>query len=283
MHPVLPALVLLKTGAELSTTVLVVLAVFSLVVGFIGGMVGIALGVIRLPMMTFLGVNPLLAASTNLAVSFVASLAGSWPAILQQRVVMRVVLLIGIPAIVGSFLGGRFADRFPSWLLLMLVSFFLVWSAIVMLLRVRAEMTGRVSEHVSAGGGRGVVTKLTILREGSLGLGIGVIGGAVGLALGVLRLPALIQFLKMQPRLATGTNIVITVLSGAFGFAGHLLAGRVDPLLLLVVGVPGTIGMYVGSHISDRISSVRLRLLVGVVLIVMAPFVFADAVSRIGG
>lgn len=280
--PYLPEPVLLKTGAELSTTVLVSLGVFSLLVGFVGGMVGIALGVIRLPLMTFLGVSPLIAASTNLAVSFVSSVAGSWPAILQQRVVMRVALLIGIPAIVGSFLGGRFADQFPSWALLVLVSIFLVWSSAAMLLRARAEITGRAVAQVGANGGRGEITKKSIAREGFLGFGIGVIGGAVGLALGVLRLPAMIQFLKMEPRLATGTNLVITVLSGAFGFFGHILAGRIDITLLLVVGLPGTLGMYFGSRISDRIPSVRLRILVGVVLLVMAPFVFADAISRIG-
>lgn len=282
MVTVLPEPVLLKTGAELSTVVLVSLGVFSLVVGFIGGMVGIALGVIRLPLMTFLGVSPLIAASTNLAVSFVSSVAGSWPAILQQRVVMRIALLIGIPAVAGSFLGGRFADQFPTWMLLILVSLFLVWSSVAMLIRARAEIAGRTVENIGANSGRGEINRKSFIRESGLGFVIGVVGGAVGLALGVLRLPALIQFLKMEPRLATGTNLIITVLSGAFGFVGHIAAGRIDYTLLLVVGIPGTVGMYLGSRISDRIPSVKLRIMVGVVLLIMAPFVFADAITRIG-
>ena len=69
------------TGAELSGVQLTGLAIMSLIVGIVGGIVGIALGVVRLPVMTAIGVDPLLAASTNLFVSVLGSLAGSWPAI----------------------------------------------------------------------------------------------------------------------------------------------------------------------------------------------------------
>jgi uncharacterized membrane protein YfcA len=126
------------------------------------------------------------------------------------------------------------------------------------------------------------MTPKTATREGFLGLAIGVLGGVVGTPLGVIRLPALIQVLKMDPRLAIGTNLVITVLTGAFGFAGHIVAGRLDILLLMVVGIPGSVGMYVGSRFTDRFDATRLRLIVGVNLLLMAPFVFADAITRIG-
>jgi hypothetical protein len=274
--------VLLKIGSELSLPVLVTLGIMSLIVGLIGGLVGIALGVIRMPIMTFLGVSPLIAASTNLAVSFVSSVAGSWPAVLQNRVVVRVVLITGLPAIGGAFVGGRYAEHFPLWLLLMLVSLLLVWSSLSMIFRARAEMTGRVSGILSTNSGRGEMTPKTATREGFLGLAIGVLGGVVGTPLGVIRLPALIQVLKMDPRLAIGTNLVITVLTGAFGFAGHIVAGRLDILLLMVVGIPGSVGMYVGSRFTDRFDATRLRLIVGVNLLLMAPFVFADAITRIG-
>ncbi|MEK9676521.1 MAG: TSUP family transporter, partial [Chloroflexota bacterium] len=87
------------TSVELTTLEISGLVIMSLVVGVIGGIVGIALGVVRLPIMTAVGLDPLIAASTNLFVSVIGSVAGSWPAILQQRIVYRVVIIIGIPAI----------------------------------------------------------------------------------------------------------------------------------------------------------------------------------------
>ena len=60
--------------------------------------------------------------------------------------------------------------------------------------------------------GEVVFTPRIMAREGVLGMVIGMIGGAVGVALGVLRLPALIQVLKMQPGMAAGSNLMITIL-----------------------------------------------------------------------
>ena len=101
-----PVTDLVLFGSDLTTVQLIGLAVMSLLVGVVGGIVGIALGVVRLPVMTAVGLDPLMAASTNLFVSVLGSVAGSWPAILQNRIVFRVVIVIGIPAIAGSFVGG---------------------------------------------------------------------------------------------------------------------------------------------------------------------------------
>ncbi|GIT58581.1 MAG: hypothetical protein Ct9H300mP19_05290 [Dehalococcoidia bacterium] len=51
-------------------------------------------------------------------------------------------------------------------------------------------------------------------------------GGAVGLALGVLRMPALVHVLKMKPSLAAGTNLALTILVGTSGFTGPLISGE---------------------------------------------------------
>jgi uncharacterized membrane protein YfcA len=52
------------------------------------------------------------------------------------------------------------------------------------------------------------------------------IGGVVGLGLVQLRLPAMIQVLGVDPRIAAGTNLVISTFTGLFGFIGHLLTCR---------------------------------------------------------
>ncbi|MEE8045957.1 MAG: sulfite exporter TauE/SafE family protein [Dehalococcoidia bacterium] len=266
-------------GAELSGIQLTGLAVMSLIVGIVGGIVGIALGVVRLPVMTAIGIDPLIAASTNLFVSVLGSFAGSWPAILQNRIVFRVVVIIGIPAIAGSFVGGLYADLVSRTVLLTLVALLLVWSSTMMIVRAMAEIrgTGTTNEDADSATGRGDLNPKTVTRESFLGFAIGLIGGAVGLALGVLRMPALIHVLKMKPSLAAGTNLALTILVGSSGFAGHLLRGRVDWLLVGSIGIPAMIGMFAGSRMGGNVDPTKLRLAVGIVLLVVSPLVFFDA------
>ena len=105
----------------------------------------------------------------------------------------------------------------------------------------------------------------------------GPVGAAVGLALGVLRMPALVHVLKMKPALAAGTNLALTILVGMSGFAGHLINGRVDWMLVTAIGIPAMIGMFAGSRLGGDVDPTKLRLAVGVVLLVVSPLVFFDA------
>ena len=266
-------------GSDLSGIQLSGLAIMSLIVGIIGGIVGIALGVVRLPVMTAVGVDPLIAASTNLFVSVLGSFAGSWPAILQNRIVYRVVLVIGIPAIGGSFVGGLYADIISRTVLLTIVALLLMWSSVMMITRAISELRSDDStpETSDPNVGRGDLNRKTVTRESFVGFVIGLIGGAVGLALGVLRMPALIHVLKMKPPYATGTNLALTILVGSSGFTGHLIRGRVDWLMVVAIGVPAMIGMFAGSKMGGSTDPTKLRLVVGIVLFAVSPLVFFDA------
>ena len=147
-----------------------------------------------------------------------------------------------------------------------------------MIIRAAAELRNRTATgEDDPNAGRGDLSSRTVTRESVLGFGIGVIGGAVGLALGVLRMPALVHVLKMKPALAAGTNLALTILVGMSGFAGHMISGRVDWLLVSSIGVPAMVGMFAGSRMGGDVDPARLRLVVGVVLLVVSPFVFLDA------
>ena len=117
-------------------------------------------------------------------------------------------------------------------------------------------------------------------REGLAGLVIGVIGGAVGLVLGVLRMPALLA-MRIEPHKAAATNLAITVLVGVSGFGGHALRGNVDWLLVGIVGIPGVIGMVIGTQLADRFDPTGLRFFVGLVILLVAPVVMWSAIQRI--
>ena len=279
---------ILGETTDLASWQLTVMAVISLAVGLSGGIVGIALGVIRLPMLTLFGVDPLIAAGTNLMISVMGSTIGTLEAFLDQRVVPRVVLAMGGPAIVGAFIGGYFADKVPNWILLTVVSLLMVWSALfliawsIRLMSIRRRYPSARTRRAFTGGGGGEL-KLDakqVGRESFAGFAIGAVGGAVGLVLGVLRMPALLA-MRMDPHKAAGTNLAITVLVGISGFAGHLLKGGVDWHLIAIVGIPGVIGMYVGTRLANRFDAPGLRLVVGIVVLLVAPAVLYSGVRNV--
>lgn len=56
---------------------LIFLGAFTLVIAFIAGMVGVALGAVRLPVMFILGFNPVIAVGTNIGVTILGGAAAS--------------------------------------------------------------------------------------------------------------------------------------------------------------------------------------------------------------
>ena len=97
-------------------------------------------------------------------------------------------------------------------------------------------------------------------------------GGIVGLALGVLRVPALVYFLKMNIKTAGGINLFLSVLVGISAYLGHSFSGNFDYILIFCVVFPTILGMYFGSKFVQIANQDQLRKLLGVILILLAIF-----------
>ena len=96
---------------------------------------------------------------------------------------------------------------------------------------------------------------------------VGLLGGAVGLILGSIRLPALIRILKVDPRIAAGTNLVIGFVMGSLGWVGHAIKGDVDYQLLLLMGAGAAVGSYYGAKLTGKVSLDTLIGAMGLVLL----------------
>ena len=124
-------------------------------------------------------------------------------------------------------------------------------------------------------GSEGTFTPGRMSAEAGIGLGVGLLGGAVGLILGSIRLPALIRILRVDPRIAAGTNLFIGMLIGAFGWVGHVLQGEVDYALLVLMGSAAMIGSYYGAKLTGKVQLTNLILAMGLVLLVVGIFLTA--------
>ena len=226
----------------------------SFVAGALGSLVGLVLGSLRLPAVLLASGSPAAAAGTNIAVSAAAALSGGIAHARAGRVSWRIVGWMAPPSVAGAFAGGYVAHAVPSRLLLAGIAAVLAWNGLDLLLELRAAPDSRRP-------------RLAAFVSGGL---IGLLGGAVGLILGTLRMPALLRSIGLPPHTAVGTNLVVGFFLGAAGFAAHLVRLEVEWLVLLVSLAGAVPGAWLGARHAGRIPEEALRRLIGVALLLVA-------------
>lgn len=226
----------------------------SFVAGYLGSALGLVLGTLRLPLLVVAAGSPLAAAGTNIAISAAAAAAGGIRHVREGRVDWRVVAWMAPPSVVGAVAGALLADDVPERALYALIAAVLVWSGIDLALRpIAPRPRGRL--RLGAAAGHGLV--------------IGAIGGAVGVILGALRMPALVRSVGLDLRRAAGTNLIVGFLLGVAGFATHATASVIE-WDLLAAGLAGALpGAWLGAHVTGRVSENTLRLALGVTLVLV--------------
>ncbi len=251
---------------------LALLTAISAAVGVLGGLVGLALGTIRLPALLLLGVPAPLAGGTNILVSTLSAATGAVRHLRAGRVDWSIVRLMGIPSVVGALGGGLLASRVAEGLLIGIAGAFVVWQGTEFLIRARLA-------RLSVAKGRGPVSVGRVVSEGGIGLAIGLLGGGVVLILGSIRLPSMVRFLGIDARTAAGTNLTIGFFLGTAGFVGHGLRGDVDVPLLVLMGSAGMAGSLYGATLTGRVKPDRLLKVMGVVLLVVGALLLWRAVA----
>ena len=272
----------LDFAEQLAAWQIAVLAVVSLGVGVLGGMVGLALGTMRLPAMLFMGMESGVAGGTNILISTFSAVVGGFRHLREGRVDWRIVLYLGLPAVVGAFIGGFAGSSVPGGVLVLGAGLFVAWQGIEFFLMVR-----KVSLVTPGGSTEPLDPRSVFLAsrrgalEAVLGFLVGLVGGAVGLILGSVRLPIIIRVMRADPRIAAGSNLMIGSFLGVFGFVGHGIQGEIDWAVLVVMALPGMVGTYIGARLTGRISVNGLLLLMGAVLLVVGVMLVVDGVGRL--
>jgi uncharacterized membrane protein YfcA len=217
-------------------------------------MLGLVLGTLRLPLLLFVAGSPLSAAGANVAISAAAAGAGGLKHLREGRVDWTVVAWTAPPSVAGAVAGALLADDVSEALLYGLIAAVLVWSGIDIALR-------PVRPHPRE--------RLRVGRGSALAFLIGLLGGAVGVILGTLRMPALIRSVGMDVRRAAGTNLVVGFLLGVAAFATYA-AGELVDWGLLAAGLTGAIpGGWLGAHATGRLPEAVLRIALGAMLVVV--------------
>jgi uncharacterized protein len=220
------------------------------------------LGSLRLPALLVAATSPAAAAGTNIAVSASAALTAGATHARAGRVDWRIAAWMTPPSVAGAFLGGYFGGLLPERLLLAAIALLLAWNGIQLLAELGTPRRARRPELAGAAPG-GV---------------IGLVGGAVGLILGTLRMPALLGSVGLDAYRAVGTNLFVGFFLGVFGFAGHAVRLEVDWLLLVVCMAVTVPAAWVGARLTGALSERAVRRWLGVALLGVAVAIAVAAV-----
>jgi uncharacterized protein len=95
---------------------------------------------------------------------------------------------------------------------------------------------------------------------------VAVAGGAVGLVLGNIRLPAVL-LVASSPAAGAGANIGISGVAAFAAAAAHIRAGRINLRLFAWMAPPSMAGAVVGGLVSGAIPETALLIVIGVTLL----------------
>lgn len=235
----------------------------------VGGLAGLVLGNVRLPASVSIAGSFAAGGGANVAISGVAAATAAVKHIRDGRVNWRMWWWLAPPSLIGGFLGGYLATVVSGDLLSALVAavlFYGGWELVRWQLPAdRAQ--GREDE--------GPITMQSTRDRAvtlAIGLVVGVLGGAVGLILGSLRMPALLKFTAESPQRLVGTNLSAGVLVGIAGAAGHLTSGSAafDWQLFAVGAVCSPPGAWLGAQLTGRLPTQTLVRTIGAIVFLAA-------------
>jgi uncharacterized membrane protein YfcA len=234
----------------------------SFVAGYLGSAVGLVLGTLRLPAMLLAAGDASAAAGTNIAISAAAAASGGLRHAREGRVDWRVVAWMAPTSVIGAVVGALTGHLVPTRALLAGISAVLAWNGLDLLVAPFRARPAPAPRLVSAA---------------FFGFVIGIVGGALGVILGTLRVPALLRAVGLDAKRTVGTNLVDGCFLGVAGFAAHAFRLEVE-WDLLVAGLVGALpGAWFGARLTGRIPEVQLRRAIGAALMLIAAVFAVEA------
>jgi len=237
------------------------------VAGIIGSMIGLGGGFIVVPVLTFFGFSPTLAASNSLFAAFSNAVASTASYAKQKRIVYSVGLKLALLSIPGTILGAYISDEISSSMFKILFGIVLMGSSAYIYARRKIE-----SKEYN------LSKQMMVLAVGA-SFFAGIISSLFGIGGGTVFVPLMVIAIGLSMKLAAPTSQFILMFAAASGMITHSILGHPDYYQAALLSAGAFAGGILGSRLSLRVEEGRLRILVTIVLIVTAIKLFIDALG----
>ena len=268
---------------EINFIYILFLSSIGFIISFIGGMVGLVLGVIRLPFILSTGLSVTESVGTNIGVSTLGAITAAIQHIRNKNISFLIFIIMALTGAIGAFYGASLTKNVPINFLLILIGLIISYESFILLKENKSNDDKITTQHLLNLHQESTSQNpyYDIFLQSIIGFLVGILGGLVGLVLGSIRLPAMIKILKTEPKIAVGTNMLISSVMGISGFIGHVISNEVNFLYLIVLGPSAMIGGFLGAKYTNRLSPTNLKRLIGIVLAIVAAAIFISQIMEL--
>lgn len=259
----------------MSVALLLLMASGGALIGFLLAVLGAGGSILLLPLLiSGAGLPTREAVPLSLLAVTLLAVANAGPYVRRRQVAPRPALVLGVPALAGSWIGGSLVRQGLIPEPVQLAVFAAAALVAAWLLSRRRRGPGDVRDATASRRSGGV---LALAGQGVL---VGLLTGIAGVGGGFAIVPALVLLAGLPMPLASGTSLVLIATNSlvALGALGHWPAAGL-PLLapLIAGGLAGAIGgQALAPHLSDR----HLRQGFAALLVGSALLTGAEALQR---
>lgn len=253
---------------------LVTLFAIGFIGSFISGMVGIGGSIIKYPMLLYIPPALGFVAFTAQEVSavsavqvFFATIAGVFAYRKSGLINKQLVLYMGIPIVIGSFIGGYGSKFLPDSAINLTYAVLALVAAIMMFLPKKGQ--------------EGDYAKLQFNKmiAGLSAAIVGILSGVVGAAGAFITVPIMLVVLKIPTRVAIASSLAITFISSIGSTAGKVMGGHMLLVPSIIMVVASIIGSPIGAKIGQKLNVKVLQMVLALLITATVIKIWLDILS----
>ena len=235
--------------------------------GLLGSMIGLGGGIIVVPVLTFLGFPPTVAASNSLFAALSNATASTISYSKQKRIEYSLGLKFGLLSIPGTVLGAIISTDIAPDIFKILFGFVLIASSAYIFLRKKIESKEKT------------ISKQVIVFAIGASFFAGIISSFFGIGGGIIFVPLMVVGMGMAMKKAAPTSQMILLFTSLSGVIVHSFLGHPDFLQAGFLSIGSFIGGLVGARLSIDIKERYLQIFVSAVILIAAARLFFDSFS----
>lgn len=246
------------------TTIGIILFLF---IGLILGLIGGGGSILGVPILVYvMGFQADDAICYSLFIVGITSLIGAIAYLRKGEISVESILQFAISSTISVFCVRKFImPSIPNYfelfhfqiskhvLIMLLFSVLILISSYLMIRKRKQNKINQIKWDEFAKSPMGLPTVIL------LGILVGFITGFIGAGGGFIIVPVLIFFLRLNFKKAIGTSLCIIAINSLVGFTGNIGHQEINWILLLSISFACVLGIIVGSFLSDKISSKKLK------------------------
>jgi uncharacterized membrane protein YfcA len=217
---------------------------------FLSGMVGIGGSIIKYPMLLYIPPALGFLAFTAQEVSaisavqvFFATIAGVFAYRKGRFINKRLVLYMGIPIVLGSFIGGYGSKFLPDSAINLTYAILALIAAIMMFFPKKGVNS---EDYSNLQFNKGIASTSAAV--------VGILSGVVGAAGAFIIMPIMLVILKIPTRVAIASSLAITFISSIGSSAGKVMGGHMLLIPSIVMVAASIIGSPIGAKIGQKMN-----------------------------